>query len=43
MKTCSKCANKADVYAGGKYAGDWADYYCNDHIPNGFTIWDRFA
>lgn len=44
MKTLQKChcGDNATVYAGGPYAGDWAGAYCNQHIPDGFQIWDRF-
>lgn len=42
-RECSEllCERRADVYAGGPYANDWADYYCHDHIPAGFRVWDR--
>ena len=36
------CGANATVYAGGPYAGDWAGAYCNQHIPDGFQVWDRF-
>lgn len=44
-RKCSKsdCERVANVYAGGPHSGDWADYYCNDHIPQGFRVWDRFG
>lgn len=42
-RTCSiaTCDKHADVYAGGPYSGDWADYYCNNHIPQSFRVWDK--
>lgn len=49
VRTCSSkiedgrpCDNIADYYAGGKYAGDWADNYCRSHIPSGFRVWDTY-
>lgn len=42
-RECSACDKPANVYAGGPYAGDWANYYCQDHIPTGFTVWDRLG
>jgi hypothetical protein len=27
----------------GKYAGDWGGNYCDDHIPEGFFVSDRYA
>lgn len=36
------CGANATVYAGGHYAGDWAGLYCNQHVPDGFQVWDRF-
>ena len=41
MKNCEKCNTSADVYAMGKYSGDWGGYYCNSHIPSGFIITDK--
>ena len=41
-RTCEKCGNKADVYAMGPKAGDWGGNYCNEHIPKGFGITDRY-
>ena len=40
---CSKseCDKFATVYAGGTYSGDWADYYCDSHIPTGFRVMDK--
>lgn len=35
-----RCGKAAEVYAGGRHAGDWADYYCVDHIPTGFHVFD---
>lgn len=40
-RTCSRCGGPAEVYAGGRYAGDWADWYCVADVPAGFSIWDR--
>lgn len=40
--TCSTCGATADVYAMGTSANDWADYYCNSHIPSSFVITDRY-
>lgn len=37
------CGQPADVYAGGPTAGDWAAWYCLQHIPAGFTVWDYAA
>lgn len=42
MSKCEACAKVADVYAMGKYAGDWGGRYCLDHIPTGFIITDRY-
>jgi hypothetical protein len=44
-RECSEfiCERVATVYAGGPYSGDWADYYCNDHIPTGYRVWDKLA
>ncbi len=49
IKSCSKtyedgqpCLIPASVYAGGKYAGDWADHYCYLHKPEGFQVWDTY-
>ncbi len=44
-RECSQfiCESVATVYAGGPYANDWADYYCNDHIPSGYRVWDNLA
>jgi hypothetical protein len=44
-RECSEfiCERVATVYAGGPYSGDWADYYCNDHIPSGYRVWDKLA
>lgn len=49
IKPCSKtyedgqpCFIPAKVYAGGKYAGDWADNYCPAHLPEGFHVWDTY-
>ena len=44
-RECSQfiCERVATVYAGGPYSGDWADYYCNDHIPTGYRVWDKLA
>jgi hypothetical protein len=49
MRLCSKhwddghpCTIPATVYAGGKHAGDWADYYCYVHKPQEFQVWDTF-
>lgn len=45
MRNCSnsQCNEQADVYAGGQYSDDWADYYCHDHIPTGYKIWDKMT
>jgi len=45
LRPCSKseCGKVANVYAGLPYSGDWADYYCNDHIPTEARIWDKFG
>lgn len=37
------CGAPAEVYAGGPNSGDWADHYCQAHLPNGFTVWDRLG
>ena len=41
MSTCENCGAKATVYAMGPYAGDWAGYYCDLHIPTGFRVTDK--
>jgi hypothetical protein len=43
MKVCESCKEPASVYAMGPYAGDWGGRYCNDHIPKGFHVTDRFV
>lgn len=43
MRLCEICANAADVYAMGKYAGDWGGRYCLDHVPTGFIITDTYT
>jgi hypothetical protein len=40
IKTCEICGKLAEVYAVGKYAGDWGGRYCLAHIPVGFMIID---
>jgi hypothetical protein len=42
-KTCENCGKPADVYAMGKYAGDWAGRYCLTHVPTGFMITDSYT
>jgi hypothetical protein len=41
MKLCEKCKNPADVYAMGKYSGDWGGYYCINDVPKSFMITDN--
>lgn len=41
MSVRCQCGESATVYAGGPYAGDWADNYCDQHIPQGFQVWER--
>ncbi len=41
-KTCENCGAIAEVYAMGRYSGDWGGYYCEPHIPTGFNVTDRF-
>jgi hypothetical protein len=43
MKTCENCGEPAEVYAIGKYAGDWGGRYCLTHIPAGFMITDTLT
>jgi hypothetical protein len=43
MKNCDNCANPAEVYAMGRYAGDWGGRYCLTHVPGGFMITDRLT
>jgi hypothetical protein len=38
---CIACKKKAEVYAGGRLSGDWADWYCIPHIPAGWDVFDR--
>lgn len=38
---CNRCDSRADVYAAGPYAGDWADYFCLDHIPFSYNVLDN--
>jgi hypothetical protein len=40
--SCEKCGTVAAVYAMGKGSGDWGGRYCEDHIPTGFIITDRY-
>lgn len=42
MRACENCSAPAEVYAMGKYSGDWGGQYCLDHIPAGFIITDRY-
>ena len=41
-KVCETCYDPATVYAMDTCSGGWAGRYCNDHIPAGFEITDRF-
>ena len=41
-KVCETCYDPATVYAMDTYSGGWGGRYCNDHIPAGFIITDRF-
>ena len=43
MNACENCGKPAEVYAMGKYAGDWGGRYCLAHVPKGFTITDHLA
>jgi hypothetical protein len=43
MKTCENCGKPAEVYAMGKYAGDWGGRYCLDHVPSWFMITDIYT
>jgi hypothetical protein len=42
-----RCPKPATCYAGGPSAGDWADYFCDEHAAvlvqkEGWSIWDRY-
>jgi hypothetical protein len=43
MNACENCGKPAEVYAMGKYAGDWGGRYCLTHVPTGFMITDSYT
>jgi hypothetical protein len=40
-RKCACCGQSAEIYGGGLYAGDWADYYCFRDLPHGFVVFAR--
>jgi hypothetical protein len=43
MSACEICEKPAEVYAMGKYAGDWGGRYCLPHVPAGFIVTDTLT
>jgi hypothetical protein len=43
IKVCESCNRPATVYAMDTIADGWGGRYCNNHIPRGFQITDRFG
>jgi hypothetical protein len=39
---CENCGENANVYAIGKYPGDWGGNYCLTHTPKNYLITDRY-
>jgi len=33
--TCNLCDERGEFYVMGPSAGDWADYYCHEHLEDG--------
>lgn len=43
LRVCEQgCGSIATVYAGGLSANDWAGYYCENCIPLGFSVWNKY-
>jgi len=42
-KVCERCGEPATVYAMDTCANGWGGNYCDNHIPTGFQITDRFT
>jgi hypothetical protein len=40
---CDTCQQAlATVYAMGRGSGDWGGRFCDQHIPSGFIVTDRY-